>query len=356
MASFITKMFKKNDEPLSVNLQPANISFDVRPNSLLLQEALEAGIAFPHDCRVGTCGSCKCRLIDGKVKPVFDFSYTLSREDVEKGYILACQAMIKSNITVEVDGQIQEANHKIKSIDGTIVSALPLTNDIVKIQVDLEGKITYEAGQYADVSVSCIEEPRSYSFADAPNQLGTSLVSFFIRHVPNGEMSSWFHEKSRIGEKLTITGPYGQFYLRKSSDPIICIAGGSGLAPIKAILEEAYNQGGNTPVVFLFGARTQDDLYCLDEINEFVSSWKAPFYFIPVLSQEPIESNWKGARGLVTEYIEDQQDILLSSSTAYLCGPPAMIDASINKLNECGITDEYIFFDKFLDRSHTVAK
>jgi NAD(P)H-flavin reductase/ferredoxin len=356
MTNFFTKIFKKKDEPLIVNVQPTGKSFSVRSNQLLLQEALAAGVPFPHDCRVGTCATCKCRLIDGNVKPVLDFTYTLSNEEIEQGYILACQAIVKSNLTVLVDLPVDKPNHEIKSIDGIIVNSIPLTHDILKITIELEEGITYEAGQYADISVPGIKEPRSYSFANDSSNIESSEISFFIRHVPNGEMSGWFHERNRIGEKVNITGPYGSFYLRTSFEPIICIAGGSGLAPIKAILEHASKRGGNIPVLFLFGARTKNDLYCLDEINEFVSSWNAPFHFIPVLSDEPLGSDWTGARGLVTDYIEDLPGIHLSSCKAYLCGPPGMIDAAISKLNDCGIKTEQIFFDKFLDRSHLSRK
>jgi NAD(P)H-flavin reductase/ferredoxin len=356
MANFISNIFKNKTETFLVNILPHDTSFPARTNHVLLQEALAAGVPFPHDCRVGTCASCKCRLIDGKIKTVLDFSYTLSNEEIQQGYILACQAIVKSNLTVNLDQPFKGPNHKIQSVSGIIYSSIPLTHDILKITIELEENITYEAGQYADISVPSINEPRSYSFSNASNKDGNSEISFFIRHVPNGEMSGWFHEKDRTGEKININGPYGSFYLRPSPEPIICIAGGSGLAPIKAILEQASKLGGNIPVLFLFGARTTNDLYCLNEINNYARSWNAPFYFIPVLSEEPSESGWTGARGLVTEYIENQPGFHLSSSIAYLCGPPGMIDAAISKLKDLGIKEDRIFFDKFLDRSHISKK
>jgi NAD(P)H-flavin reductase/ferredoxin len=357
MTNLISRIFKKKiQEPLLVDVQPSGEQFSVQPNQTLLQGALSTGIPFPHDCRVGTCGKCKCRLVAGNIKPITDFSYTLSREEIEQGYILTCQSFVKSNLTVQADLPIKSPNHKIKSIDGIIVDSTTLTHDILKITIELEEDITFEAGQYADISVPGITEPRSYSFANASSSLGSSEISFFIRHVPNGEMSGWFHEKSRIGEKVQITGPYGSFYLRDSTDPIICMAGGSGLAPIKAILEQESRLGGNTPVLFLFGARMKKDLYCLDEIHEFITSWNAPFHFIPVLSEEPLESDWDGDRGLVTEYIKDYPGIRLSSCKAYLCGPPGMIDAAIDRLHDYGINTDQIFFDKFLERSHLSRK
>ncbi|MED4600942.1 2Fe-2S iron-sulfur cluster binding domain-containing protein [Paenibacillus validus] len=356
MANLLSNLFKKSRGPLFVNLQPSGERFSVQPKDTLLQAALSAGVPFPHDCRVGTCATCKCLLVEGKVKAIMDFSYTLSREEMEQGYILACQAMVKSDLTVALDRPLEGPQHTVKSICGVIRKSEQLTHDILKITIELDESIIYEAGQYADLSVPSLSEPRSYSFADAPNEQGQTTISFFIRHVVNGEMTGWLHAADRTGVKVSITGPYGSFYLRPSDQSIVCIAGGSGLAPLKAILEKIFKMGGNIPVLFLFGARTQRDLYCLDVINEFSSSWNAPFHFVPVLSEEPADSDWSGARGLVTEHIKDLPEIRVANSKAYLCGPPGMIDAAISKLNEGGVTGEHIFFDKFLDRYHVEKK
>jgi NAD(P)H-flavin reductase/ferredoxin len=356
MANLLTRIFNKTQNPRFVDVQPTGDRFPVHPKQTLLQAALSAGVPFPHDCKVGTCGTCKCRLVEGKVKSILDLSYTLSREELEQGYILACQSIVKSDLTVFLDRSMEGPSHTVKTINGVIRKYESLTHDILKIAIELEESIIYEAGQYADLSVPGIREPRSYSFADAPKEQGQTEISFFIRRVPNGEMTGWLHGQDRTGEKVTVTGPYGSFYLRPSNQPMVCIAGGSGLAPIKAILEQAAKQGGNIPVLFLFGARTQRDLYCLDVIDQIASSWNAPFHFVPVLSEEPADSDWSGARGLVTEHIKDHPGVQVSTSKAYLCGPPGMIDAAISKLNECGVTTDQIFFDKFLDRSHTQTK
>lgn len=356
MAKLLSNLFKKSHEPLFVDVQPSKERFSVDRKQTLLQAALQAGVPFPHDCRVGTCSTCKCRLVEGKVKSVMDFTYTLSMEEIQQGYILACQSMVKSNITVMLDRPIEGPQHIVKTINGVIRKSESLTHDILKITIELEESISYEAGQYADLSVADIEDPRSYSFADAPTGQGDTMISFFIRKVPNGEMTGWLHDTDRTWEKVKITAPYGNFYLRPSDQPMVCIAGGSGLAPIKAMLEQAAKQGGSTPVLLIFGARTQRDLYCLEEIDEIASSWNGAFQFIPVLSEEPFDSDWSGARGLVTEYIKDQSGIKIASSKAYLCGPPGMIDATIQILNECGVSEDQIFFDKFLDRSHTQKK
>ncbi|MFD1104900.1 hypothetical protein [Sphingobium olei] len=130
---------------------------------------------------------------------------------------------------------------------------------------------------------------------------------------------------------------------------MLCLAGGSGLAPIMAILQQAQSMGANRPVTLLYGARTRQHLYCLDEIEALSAAWDAPFEFVPVLSEEDAGSDWTGGRGLVTEPIARLPG--LTRTEAYLCGPPAMIDAAEAQLIQHGVLPEMIAADRFLDKS-----
>lgn len=318
----------------------------------LLKAALEAGLAWPHNCRVGSCGECRTHLLGGKIKELNDFSYVLSKEEMDAGMILACQTCLRSDIEVDVTLGT-ETVQPAKSVKGAIEAYAPLTHDIVEIGVRLDETIpAYLAGQYAELSVpGVINLPRSYSFASAPDGKETDRINFFVRQIPGGEMTSWLHESDRTGSQVEVTGPYGSFWLRESDAPVLCIAGGSGLAPIKALLEQLSTPGFTRRVVFLFGARTQKDLYCLEEMQSFVENSNSRFDFIPVLSEEPEESDWSGLRGMVTEFISDAVPSV-AASHAYLCGPPGMIDAAIAVLQEQGIDKENIHYDKFLDASH----
>ncbi len=180
MANLLSNLFKKNHEDRYSSICNQAVSvFSVQPKDTLLQAALSAGVPFPHDCRVGTCATCKCLLVEGKVKAIMDFSYTLSREEMDQGYILACQAMVKSDLTVALDRPLEGPQHTVKSICGVIRKSEQLTHDILKITIELDESIIYEAGQYADLSVPSLSEPRSYSFADAPNEQGQTTISFF---------------------------------------------------------------------------------------------------------------------------------------------------------------------------------
>jgi xylene monooxygenase electron transfer component len=334
-------------------IAPQGALVTVAPSETLLQAALAAGIAFPHNCRVGSCGSCKCQLVEGKVKHLTDASYVLSADELRQGYILACQAKPQTDIRVIADCVGEGPGAPVKTIDGTVESATALTHDIVKLTLQLDTALTYTAGQYADLALPGMARPRSYSFSRAPEDESQTRVSFYVRCIPGGEFSNWAHGDQCPGSRLTLSGPYGTFWLRNHTSPILCVAGGSGMAPIKAMLEQALQEGCARSVVFLFGARTQDDLYCLMEMQQLAATWKADFHFVPVLSAEDEHSDWPGRRGLVTEHLHNQK-IELSTCQAYLCGPPPMVDAAIAALRQAGVDVNAIYFDRFVDASAVV--
>ncbi len=328
---------------------------EVAPGDTLLKAALNQGLAWPHNCRVGSCGTCRCRLVSGKIKPLNDFSYVLTKEEMDDGMILACQSSLRSDVEIEVTlDQPATALSMPKTIGGEIVGARLLTHDIKEISIRLDEALPdYLAGQYAELSVpGLIEKPRSYSFAAAPGNEKPGHVSFHIRLVPNGEMTSWLHAADQTGKRVTVTGPFGSFWLREpdSTVPMVCIAGGSGMAPIKALLEQVSSDGFKREVTYVFGARTQKDLYCLDEMKAITECANGRFNFVPVLSLEPEDSDWTGLRGYCTDVLSPEK-IDLPNSHAYLCGPPAMIDSAIEYLSRSGVKSANIFYDKFLDAS-----
>ena len=171
-----------------------------------------------------------------------------------------------------------------------------------------------------------------------------------MREVPNGRFSGAINQQELIGENIEVKGPLGDFWLRPAQNPIVMIAGGSGLAPIIGILEAEVKQSRHRPLLLLFGARSQQDLYALETIEKIKQQWTTTFEFLPVLSEEPKASqsetgDWQGLTGLVTDFI---QDSLMPDSHAYLCGPPAMIDAAEAVLKQQGIKQEHIHADRFL--------
>ena len=235
-----------------------------------------------------------------------------------------------------------------------------LTSDTYKLVVKChEDALPFNshAGQYATLKVDGLNKPRAYSFAKSPKSENKNEYTFFIRQVPGGEFSNWL-AKNRTGEKIIISAPLGYFKLDDSKDDMVCIAGGSGLAPIKSLLEGGVIDQIKRDVVFLFGARTQDDLYCVKELEEIKKNWNQEFKFdfIPVLNMEPEDSDWNGGRGFVTDYFEEnvirKNNLDISDWQGYLCGPPPMVDAASSLLQKHGIKVDEIFYDKFTDSSN----
>ena len=349
------KFFKKKDWQASVNSEHPVL---VKAGTNLLAAGLESGLNWPHDCRVGSCGTCRCYLRKGKIKELNDFSYVLTPEELDKGMILACQTALKSD--VEIDVELAEGSSHIVHLEGVLSSVNTLTHDIMEICITLNSDLPPEtlAGQYAEIAYPGLSTARNYSFAKAPKNENPKEATFYVRHVPGGEFTSWlFSDEDRVGTKVTVGGPYGNFWLRESKKNIICIAGGSGMSAVKAILEQSCIDRIDRDGLYLFGARTQNDLYCLNDMEVIQKNWNAnhSFEFVPVLSSEADDSGWHGETGYVGDCLKknylDTGVLDINKCQAYMCGPPPMIDATIEALVAIGMNENEIFYDKFLDAS-----
>ena len=213
------------------------------------------------------------------------------------------------------------------------------------------------AGQFATLKFPGIDKPRPYSLATAPENERPGEHTFFIRLAPDGEVSAWLAAGDRTGEQVEIGGPFGTFGLDASTEPMICIAGGSGMSAIKGVLEHACNLQVERDCYFLYGARTQRDLYCTAEFELIRARWHArhSFEFVQVLSEEPPNTGWTGPLGFVTDHFKeaylDKGIVDPVGCKAFFCGPPPMIAAGVAVLRDAGVTDDSIFRDVFEDAS-----
>ncbi len=330
----------------------------VKKGQNLLASGLESGLNWPHDCRVGSCGTCRCKLLSGKIKPLADFSYVLPIEDIKSGYILACQTRLKTDIEVEVElGAGKRV--AVETRKARVTGIRKLTHDILEVVITADSPFPegMAAGQYAEITYPGLASPRSYSFATDLADKAQGTLTFYIRNVPGGEFTAWLFGENRLHAEVSVSAPYGDFRLHDGLKTMICIAGGSGMSGIKAILEHACRIGTKRDAIFLFGARGQRDSYCTDEIGKIGREWNPEhkFIFETVLSDEPSDSDWTGSRGFVTDHFQQHylQDVGLDiqKCEAYLCGPPPMVDAGIKALAEAGMQSDAMFFDKFLDAS-----
>lgn len=349
MVSLLKKLFGRS-EPRIATINPLGIQVTVDGSQTLLEAALAQGVAFPHSCTVGTCASCKCRLVEGRVSAITDFGYTLSKQELDAGYILACQAQVKGPITIEIESPGADLPPP-ENFAGRIIRTQALTHDIQEVTIALDRPIDFVAGQYADITAPGLPA-RSYSFANPPERGGRSEIGFFIRKVPGGQFTERLFSGALAGVEVSVNGPHGTFHLRSGEAPIICIAGGSGLAPLLSLLQHARKNRVRRRCVMLFGARTQADLYKIEQFAEIARDWLPSLRFLPVLSHEPANSGWQGLRGLVTEHIASTlPEGERAEMQAYMCGPPGMIDAAIGELTSLGLPLPAIHYDKFTDAS-----
>jgi p-cymene monooxygenase electron transfer component len=286
----------------------------------------------------------------GEVRAVTDFGYALSRPELQAGYILACQAVALNERTVVELPDPGKNLPEPRSFKGRIVKFELLSHDIAGVTLELDAPIEFVAGQYVNVSTPAFTRARHYSFAIAPKRGGRTEVVFFIRRVPGGAFTQALFERQLDGAALDVSGPHGTFHLLRGSAPMVCVAGGSGLAPILSLLDDAMFRRIRRRTVLLFGARTRNDLYCIERMTELARHWPDPFEFIPVLSEEPRDSQWTGRRGFVTDMIGSAEiDFPWAESEGYLCGPPVMVDAGIDRLAALGLPIDSIRYDKFTD-------
>lgn len=232
-----------------------------------------------------------------------------------------------------------------------------LTHDLREVVLERttrEPVLQVRAGQFAVLSVAGAVPPRAFSFARAPQDERPGEFTFLIRLVEGGAFSSWLAAADRTGAAVELAAPLGRFTLDSGQRPLLCIAGGSGLSAIYALVAHAAHARVARDVWLFYGARTQADLALVNELGGLAARWHADhrYTFVPVLSAEPAASGWSGARGLVTaEVARSAADggLDLTACAAYLCGPPPMIDAALVLLAGAGLASEHIRRDVFDD-------
>lgn len=325
-----------------VDIRQARVSLEVQEGQTILDAALAAGIPYPHGCRSGRCGSCKSRLIEGEVELLQHSRFALSEEEKADGLILACRAVPQTDAAVawlgSDDDDAVEAPRRVEAI----VSGLDdLTHDIKLVRISpVDGfPLLFTAGQYAQVGFDGVPA-RSYSMA---NRHGDDSLEFHIRKVPGGVTSQHVHEALKAGDKLTLEFPLGSSYLRQHhSGPILCIAGGSGLAPIKSIVETALAHGMKQPIHVYFGARGARDLYLVEHF-ETLADRHNNLSFTAVLSDTQVAPH---RHGFVTDAVaEDLADF--DGWKAYVAGPPPMVDAAMAMAFARGLRPEDMHADVF---------
>ncbi len=349
----ITDKIVNNYGQLDISINEGKRQVEVTGGSNLLLSLSEQDIFLPSACGGrGSCGACKVKITTdiGPVLPT-EIPY-LTTEELADSTRLACQIKVKQNLAID----IPESLFNIKKVNGTVEKITDLTHDIKEVLVKLpEGvEVNYTAGQYGQVEApkyAKIRETtqRAYSFSSAPYQKG--YVEFLIRLVPGGIVTTYAHDYLKEGDHLNMVLPVGDFHVQSTTATMICVAGGSGMAPFKSIFNDMIHSGeiNEREVWYFFGALSIRDIFYLSWLRELEKKYPT-FHFIPALSEPEEGSEWDGETGLITTVLDKylKQDHLKNAEKeGYLCGSPGMLDACMVVMRDNDMDDKRIYFDKF---------
>jgi phenol/toluene 2-monooxygenase (NADH) P5/A5 len=344
-----------------VTIEPIAQGIEVKEGQTILDAALRHGIYLPHACCHGLCGTCKVQVVDGEVDHGAASPFALMDVEREEGRCLACCALPVSDVVIEADiDEDPDSRHlPLKDFTGTVTDLVNLTPTIKGVFIELEADgIEFQAGQYVNVHLPGVERPRAFSMSNQPNS--KNLLELNIRHVPNGRGTTYIHKELKIGERLQMSGPLGRFFVRKSDpQPVIFMAGGSGLSsPKSMVLDMLEGDGDQRKITLVYGARNRAELYYHDLFLDLAG--KHPnFRYVPALSEPTQGCDWDGFRGFVHEAASDCFNNDFRSHKAYLCGPPVMIEACIRTLMKGRLFERDIYTEKFVtagDGAHALAR
>lgn len=341
----------------TITLLPFEKQFTCGDNETILEAAMHNGLNLRYGCKHGGCGMCKAQVVEGEVDNTEASSFALLDFEKQQGMALLCCAYPESDVSIELwdyDEADLISGLAVYEFEVEVTRVVELTHDIRGIHLQLYDpqRIEFKAGQYVDLLVPGTNEWRSYSMANPPSQ--RSEVEIMIKLMPGGLFSSYVAEQLRPGERLTLRGSYGNFYLRNTQQEAIFIAGGSGMAPILSLLRDMAEHKDSRLVTYFYGARTRRDLFLLDELSGFEQ--RLPnFRFVPALSEPTEDDAWSGESGLITDVVK-RLATRGGDKQGYMCGPTAMIDAAIITLQKLGLEESDIFYDKFVTKADTGSR
>jgi CDP-4-dehydro-6-deoxyglucose reductase/ferredoxin-NAD(P)+ reductase (naphthalene dioxygenase ferredoxin-specific) len=313
----------------------------------ILGAALDAGVPYPHDCRTGTCGTCKSRLLEGRVDMLPYAPEALNPAEVAAGLILACRARARTDIVVEWLGAADHERPPVRTLKAAVREIARVAPEVTRLRLEVVGQpLFFAAGQYADLSFAG-GPPRAFSMANPPSD---PTLEFHIRHL-GGVASGYVAGRLRVGDRVRVKGPYGNAYLRPHGKPLLAIAGGVGLAPLRSIVLTALDQNADASVHLYAGAREQADLYGSDELSALTTR-HAHFHFVPVLSTPGGPPSHR--TGNVHEAVAADFG-RLDGHVVHIAGPVAMVEAAKALALQRGAAANAILSDPFQPHGEDVG-
>jgi len=331
---------------LAISVHPDERIVVARPGETILEAGLREGLPMPFECRNGGCGKCKGIVLEGEVRMEPYQESALTTEERAVGKVLFCCAEPLGAIEIVYEPAAGAKAAPVHRYRARIASLERIAPDVIRaiLEVDEGGRLAWHAGQYINVILDDGAR-RSFSFATAPGATGNRF-ELHVRLVPGGRFTTWLFESARVGDFVRFEGPLGAFHLREDgTKPILFVAGSTGFAPVKSMLEHAFATGMRREMILYWGVRRPADLYAA-ELCERWAREQASFRFVPVVSDAEPADQWRGRTGLVHEAIlADYPD--LSGHQVYACGSVAMVEAVAPAFTAHGLAADDCFSDAF---------
>ena len=329
-----------------ITIEPSRHTYPAEPDQTILQSATDAGYTLPYGCRNGACGTCKGKILAGAVDYGNYQDTVLSAEEKREGYALFCCARPLSDLAIECREVGAVKDIPIKTLPCRVQKMERPASDVMLLYLKLptNERLQFLPGQYIEFLLKDGKR-RAFSIANAPHD--DELLQLHLRHTPGGVFTDHVFHTMKERDILRFEGPHGTFFLREdSTKPMVLVAGGTGFAPIKSIVEHALHVHSARPMTLYWGARRPADLY----LNDLPLRWQREhpgLRYVPVLSEPRPEDAWTGRTGLVHEaVVADLPD--LSGYQVYLCGAPAMVEAARRDfVQRCRLPNDEFFADAF---------
>jgi len=325
----------------TVTLKASGKTFQAKPSQTILEAAADAGITIPYGCRSGMCGSCKGKLVSGDVMLEDYQESALTEQEKSDGLILCCKALATESITIDIR-ESEEEVIKSKVTPVRVESLEKLNQDVIKMMLKLPGdeSLKFKAGQYIEF-IMADNSRRAFSLANPPHQ---DLLELHLRLIEGGKFTQFVFNEMKEKSIHRIDAPIGQFYLRESEKPIIFVAGGTGFAPVKSVIEDMIFNNINRPIFLYRGVGKFEDLYMHDLSSEWENTINE-FTYIPV-SQNQSSNSDQLRIGLVHEAVlEDFES--LNNVQVYCCGAPGLVQIAFESFVEKGLPENEFFADAF---------
>lgn len=331
-----------------LTIEPLGVTIEVEEGQNILDAALRNGIYLPHACCHGLCATCKIQVVDGEIEHGDASPFALMDFERDEGKALACCATLCSDATLEAEIEEEPDAQVIpvRDLQGSVVALEQLTPTVKGVFIRLDEPLRYQAGQYVNLHIPGAGCSRAFSIASTGGD--PTLIELNVRIVPGGVGTTYVHDRLGVGERVTVSGPYGRFFVRKSArKPMLFMAGGSGLSSPRAMIHELLREDCRLPITLVYGQRKRQELYYHDEFLDLARRYPN-FTYVAALSDADGDTEWDGCRGFVHDVARTHFGNDFRGHKAYLCGPPPMIEACLATLMQGQLYERDIHTEKFI--------